>query len=326
MAAGDVMGSERPFGGRALGRTSLHLVVAGDPPLAVDVDSGEVKDIRVPGLARGALTYVIRAGRVAVLVEIAEWSCSTCVANGRAFVVRRTASTAVSLGSASDAAAARDERRVWLLTHNDDSTCSLRQARLDGEIVEGSQRVPCGTMRGPETAGLVVTRAKDEVLLDPVSGRTLLRARQILATDKNLAVTAVNGRSLIVRDVYARDKRHVLRWPSDLPYAGAGAGHPREPLMALVFDHPAAPGPRQLFDVWLLDSRSLGLEHLPRMPVEVDLKFTTIQWARDGRLVILTRTRGRDAVVVWRPGDLDIRSRYLRIPGRQPTTLGMAAL
>jgi hypothetical protein len=320
------MGSGRPFGGRPLGRTGLHLVVAGNPPLAVDVDSRAVQEVRVPGLGRGTATYVIRVGRVAVLVEIAEWPCATCAANGRAFVIRRGEPTADPLGGASDAAAARGGNRVWILAYNEQSRCTLRQVGLDGATVRAPHDVPCGTMRGPETAGLVLTRGKEELLLEPTSGRTLLRARQILATKNHVAVTTGRGLSLIVRDLRADDKRQQLRWPSVLPYAGAGAGHPHAPLIALTFDHPSAPGPRQLFDVWLLNTGSRRFTHVPQMPVAVDLKFTTMQWTEDGRVVILTRTGGRDALVVWRPGELDIRSAYLRLPGRQPTTVGMAAL
>ncbi len=60
---------------------------------------------------------------------------------------------------------------------------------------------------------------------------------------------------------------------------------------------------RQVFDLWLLDTQTPRLTHVPGTPAFVQLKRTAMAWSEDGRLVLLARTtRGRDVVAVWRPG------------------------
>jgi hypothetical protein len=51
-------------------------------------------------------------------------------------------------------------------------------------------------------------------------------------------------------------------------------------------------------DVWLLDTRGGGVTHLPGMPAFVDLKFTSMEWTSDGRLVVLGRSDGKGFVAV----------------------------
>jgi hypothetical protein len=82
-------------------------------------------------------------------------------------------------------------------------------------------------------------------------------------------------------------------------------------LLAVSFEHPAWPGPRQRLDVWLLDLIELVWRHLPSMPVPAALKATGLSWAPDGRLVLLGDFDGLgSALAVWRPGQdrLAVRS------------------
>jgi hypothetical protein len=57
------------------------------------------------------------------------------------------------------------------------------------------------------------------------------------------------------------------------------------------------------------------------MPADVALKFTSMAWTGDGRLVIVahTPTRGGAAhavVAVWRPGQNRLAVRSVQIPAR----------
>jgi hypothetical protein len=69
-------------------------------------------------------------------------------------------------------------------------------------------------------------------------------------------------------------------------------------------------------DVWLLDTRTGALTHLPGMPAFVDLKFTSMEWTRDGRLVVLGESRGRGFVAVWRAGAAKLQVKRVRLPLR----------
>jgi hypothetical protein len=53
------------------------------------------------------------------------------------------------------------------------------------------------------------------------------------------------------------------------------------------------------------------------MPAEVELKFTSMCWTRDGRLVILAETAGANVVAVWRPSDARIATRAVHLPLRK---------
>jgi len=53
------------------------------------------------------------------------------------------------------------------------------------------------------------------------------------------------------------------------------------------------------------------------MPAAVQLKFTSMAWASDSRLVMLAQTSGdRDLVAVWKPGQRQIALRLVRLPAR----------
>lgn len=52
------------------------------------------------------------------------------------------------------------------------------------------------------------------------------------------------------------------------------------------------------------------------MPAAVSLKFTSMSWTGDGRLVMLAQTANRDVVAVWRPGQKRLAVRRVRLPER----------
>ena len=69
-------------------------------------------------------------------------------------------------------------------------------------------------------------------------------------------------------------------------------------------------------DVWLLDTQTGALTHLPVMSAFVDLKSMSMQWTRDGCLVILGENGVKGLVAVWRPGPAKLQLKRLRLPQR----------
>jgi hypothetical protein len=313
-------GGASPFGGVPLGHTGLRLVVAGNPPYTLDVDSGAVRTIRLRGLRHYASTFVRRVGRNVALVESP--SCADCL-NGEAFVLRPGDLVASSLGSASDAAPGRDGETVWLLRHEDVLRCTIRRVGLDGGTRVADRTMPCGSIRGQEPPGIILTPAGDgdESLVDPASGRVLLRARTILGATGGVVLTAGRGRALVLHDLRTGSRRK-LRWPSAVPELGYGVGRPRGRLIAIAF---ANPPPAKYLDVWVLNTATRRFSRMPGALAEDALKFTAITWTDDGRLALLTRIGGRDALAVWRPGDRRIASGYVHLPGPHSGTAAMVA-
>jgi hypothetical protein len=52
------------------------------------------------------------------------------------------------------------------------------------------------------------------------------------------------------------------------------------------------------------------------MPAFVDLKFTSMEWTRDGRLVVLGESGGRGFIAVWRPVSAKLQVKRVRLPLR----------
>ena len=112
-------------------------------------------------------------------------------------------------------------------------------------------------------------------------------------------------------------KRWLLPWPSQIGQTDQPAVQPNGHLIAVAFADPAYQGSgTQVTDVWLLDPAARRFQHLPDMPAEVALKFTSMSWTADGRLVWLAETENHDVVAVWRPGERRIAVRPVRLPIR----------
>jgi hypothetical protein len=71
----------------------------------------------------------------------------------------------------------------------------------------------------------------------------------------------------------------------------------------------------QVTDVWLLDLRTRQWRHLPGTPLITGVKFMSMQWTADGRLVLAGNfERFGEAVVVWRPGQDHLAIKRLDLP------------
>jgi hypothetical protein len=66
----------------------------------------------------------------------------------------------------------------------------------------------------------------------------------------------------------------------------------------------------------VFDTETGRLTHVPGMPAFVSLKLTSAAWARDGRLVVLGESGGRDVVALWRPGEEHLSVKSVQLPER----------
>ena len=154
----------------------------------------------------------------------------------------------------------------------------------------------------------------------------LLHASNLWAIAGHLALTVGRPRHPLTLTDLATGARRALRWPSPIggPQSGAdqAALAPGGTLIALSFSDPAyhLTG-TQVTDVWLLDPSTGRWQHLPGMPADVALKFTSMSWTSDGRLVMLAQTptsgpASHVVIAIWRPGQESLAVRTVHIPAR----------
>lgn len=297
-----------PVPGVALRNTHLRLIVAGNPPLAVDVDTRRVSTINVPGASTNTTnppSSVIQLGPIAALVGSAE--CASCGRNQPVFFVRPGDLNVTPVARALQVAPAGPNRGGWFLRFEGSGRCAIQRVGNDGQ----AQRAPpsrCTSELGGQTPpGLIVNRS---LLEDPASGRVLLRASGTRAASGAYVLRSpANGRLLLQN--FRTRVQHRLRWPSAYGFVQGAVVRPSRGQIAVWF----ISGPvDQHIDVWLLDLATRSFKHVPGFPVAAELKRTSLTWTADGRLVILTRIRGADALVVWRPGARKSASGFLQLP------------
>lgn len=289
--------------------TGLRLLVADNPPFVLDVDTGTVTPVPgVPMMSRGVLWVVAVAGRAAAVV-------AQSAPDAQIYAVRGRGARVSYLGTGRNVWPASDGRAVWVQNFVDRAQCALRQVRLDGREISAPRAFPCASRTDPAggSLGLVVRRTR---VLDPLTGRTVLRARWgILAVAGEHLVLAGPAKQFTLLDAATRVQRR-LRWPSILTRIDQPAVDPRGRYVALAFASPAWMGGKQVLDVWLLDTRTGRLTQLPGMPAFVALKRTSMAWTYDGRLVLLGESDGKDIVAVWRPGKRRLALKTVRLPER----------
>lgn len=303
--------SPRPLTGVPLPReTGLRLLVADTPPFALDVDRGTIR--RLSGIAaspRGVIWVVGVGGRAGVVVVDAG-------AGSSLYGVHGSAGRVSELGRGRNAWPASDGRSVWVQTSTGRSRCAISRVALDGRTVRAPRPFPCATVSDPPggSLGLVVNRTR---VLDPVTGRTVLRTRQgILAVAGRRALLAEPDGDLVLLDTRTGSERR-LRRPSSLDHRAEAVVDPRGRFVALAYGNPAwAGGGQQVVDTWVVDTRSGELRQVPSMPAFVSLKRTNMAWTVDGRLVLLAENEGRKVVAVWRPGQERLALKTVRLPER----------
>jgi hypothetical protein len=231
------------------------------------------------------------------------------------YVVRHGTRRATRLGTAWEVAPAADGRAVWLRGYSNARNFTLGEVGLDGRERRDPRPVPCSTRL--VRAGFRALLTRGRAVVDPASGRILLRAREVLALVGHLVLSSARrDRGLMLTNLRS-GAREPFPWPSQLDQTDEVAVQPRGRLMAVAFADPAYQGwGTQVLDIWLLDPATGRLQHIPDMPAAVAFKFTSMAWADDGRLVLLAETGGRDVVALWRPGETRIAVRPVRLPPR----------
>jgi hypothetical protein len=306
------------------GSTGLRLLVANKPPFFLDVDTGRMTP--VTGLnVRGTSTLWLQAvGEDAVVWLDRRRPTGKFVPVGEIYAVRHRTSAATRIATGWAVAPAADGLAVWVKSFKDGHHCTLAEVGLDGSRLRRPRPLPCSTELA--VAGSVPLLVRRNSVVDPLTGRTLLHGRAgVWAISGDLALTRLRRLEppelLALRDLRSGE-RWPLPWPSEIGVTGQGGTdqavvQPNGNVIALDFGDPAyQDSGTQVTDVWLLDPTARSFQHLPDMPAAVSLKFTSMSWTSDGRLVMLARTAGRDVVAVWRPGEKRIAVRRVRLPAR----------
>jgi hypothetical protein len=299
-------------------RTRLKLVVAADPPFVLDVDTAKATPLTGVDVADTPTLSVMAVGSSAVISV--EHRTPPRLPASEIYVVRRgdTRARLITTGAAVTAAPAAGGEAVWLKSYEDSRHCSLRKIALTGKQLRSRTAIACSTNL-IDAGGRPLLLARQS-FSDPATGaRWPRRPTEYpwISTGRYL-LTGDDDR-LMLRLIHVTNRRQVslrypapLGWGMDVPAVQRGGG-----LVALGFSTPAlGSNGTQATDVWLFDPASHGLRHLPDMPAIVDLKFSSMAWTGDGRLVFLARTGGRYRVAVWRPGQKRIAARRVQIPNR----------
>jgi hypothetical protein len=298
-------------GGRLGDHTGLRLVVAGKPPFVLDVDSGSVTPLRAIG---NTYSVIGVTGDTAVVVA----GPGTPVSNKLVYAVRTGAVPAL-IGNGRDVAPIEGGAGVWVTRIVSRGTCVLSRISLDGRHSAG-RAIPCRWIIAPAgTLGLVVRRTR---IIDPRTRRKVFGTRQgvlAVAGARVLAGPGTTGapdyRFTLLDTVTGA--RHRLPWPSVLADLDSPLADPGGRYVALPFGDPSWHNTgRQVLDVWVLDTATAKLTHLPATPAWVSLKRTSIAWTYDGRLVLLGEEDERAFVGVWRPGQNGLSLKPVRLPVR----------
>lgn len=311
-----------PLHGEPLVRsTGLRLLVSADPPVVLDVDTGVLRPVTGLNTKGNPVLSVLPVGKDAVL-----WLDRHTGATPRAeiYVVRHGTAHATRIASGWEVAPADGGRAIWLLSFRDPHHCALSLVGLDGRIQRRPRPIRCSTQL--IDAGSSAVLVTGHLVVDPASGQTLLNAATLWAIAGQRALTSTGtGPPLALTDLRT-GARSPLPWPSliggsDQSGSDQAVVQPHGRLIALDFADPAYEMTgTQLIDVWLLDPATRRFHHVPDMPAAVHLKFTSMAWAGDGRLVILAQTGrpdgDRNLVAVWKPGQRQLALRPVRLPAR----------
>ncbi len=290
------------------GPTHLRLVVANVPPYVLDVDAHTVRRVRGIEHASYGSVMPIKGGALAVMERL----CGSCRAPVRGFVVGPDGSARPLAGGRS-VAAARSTVAVWVLDRDRRQRCTVR-------LVPGGRArvpVPCGTLGGDTDAGLLLWVNGGTVLVDRETGsvraRSVGEGAEVVPLRGDLVLDHGADGKIALADLVSGERR-VLRWPSILGGLDQVLAQPHGPLVAIGFADPAYPGPAQAEDLFLLDTNTGRFTHVPGFPAQIRLKFSSMAWTRDDRLVMLFRAADTTKIGVYRPGDRAVALRRVRLP------------
>jgi hypothetical protein len=300
-------------------RTGLRSLVADDPPFLLDVDTGRVTTIAGLQVRDRPVLSVLRVGKDTVV-----WLQrlpARGIPRAEIYVVHRGTTKAVRIATAAAVAPSADGHAVWLKSFEDARHCTLREVALDGRTRRGGRPVPCSTRLVDAGAeGLLVQGSS---VVDPRTDRTLARSGSVLAMAGDFLLTAGGSHGRLALTDLSRGTRWRLSSPSRIGGPGSQGGIDQAAVsagrsrIAVSFSDPAWQGSgTQMTDVWLLNPMTRRFAHVPGTPAAVALKFTSMAWTGDGRLVLLAETADHDVVAVWRPGEKRLALRRVELPTR----------
>jgi hypothetical protein len=306
--------------------TGLRLLIAKDPaPFLFDVDRGTVQPVTGLPTQGDRVVWVLPVGKDAVVVS--DRTCKDC-REARVYRVQHDTTVATRLGTAREVVAASDGRAVWMLSDQGPTHCTLRNVGLDGRPRRPARPIPCTTqLVGETSAGLLITTGSSadgsdwhSALVNPAGGITRLRfpGAQAVADHGRLVLSSAEPRDPLTLADLRSSTSYRLSWPSQLDFGiDEVRVHPSGRLVVVGFADPALSSGGQGLDEWLLDTTTRRWRHLPDMPAQVALKFTSMNWTSDGRLVFLAQTADLgDVVAVWRPSQPRIAVRQIKLPKR----------
>ena len=284
---------------------SSLVLLSGD--ILIDVDAGSER--RVDGLPVGedlVLWNVAAGGGAVVMVD-----CHVECGGPEVFAVDVESGAARSIAFGFPTPAPDG---VWVKRYVSEAACTLSKVGLDGATLAAERAFDCDLAVGEETSlGLVVSLAQDGsegAILDPETLDTVIETGNVLAVIEDQLLSWEGG-SFTVRD-HATGAERELASPTDVGTPSNAGTSPDGRVIAVTFQHPAWPGPRQRLDVWMLEVATWEWSRLPSMPVAAALKATDEAWAPDGRFVIFgSFDQAGHAVATWRPGDRDLAVRQI---------------
>ncbi len=307
-----------PLHGLSLtGRTGLQLLVADDPPLLITVDTGAITPIR--GLTTDDQPVLAVSAVGDTTVVWLDHRTGEAVPRGELYLIHHGSTRAKRIASGWQVAADRSGRALWLIRYRSAHRCVLSELALDGRMLSSPRPVPCSAQLVDSGGGPVLVDG--DTARDPASGKLVLEGSRLWAISGDYALSSNDSHAPLTLTNLRRGSRRELAWPSRIGGTDQAVVDPRTGLIALDFADPAYGGTgTQVTDAWLLNPKTGRFTHLPDMPAAVHLKFTSMAWTRDGRLITLagtsSGTAGQTLVAVWKPGQKQLRIRRLTLPAR----------
>lgn len=274
----------------------------------VDVDAGSARRIEGLPVDEDLVLWNLATGGGAVLMVDCQVDCG----EPELFSVDAVSGVARSIARGFPSPALDG---VWVKRYLSETTCTLSKVGLDGTALVAERRFDCDIALGEETPmGLVVSTTdgglEQDAILDPETWEPVFETGNIIAVVENQVLSWEGGSFTVVdRLTGAEDE---IASPTDVGEPSNAGTSPDGRFLAITFQHPAWPGPRQRLDVWMLEIATLAWTRVPSMPVAAALKATDETWAADGRFVIFgSFDEAGHAVATWRPGDQDLATRQL---------------
>ena len=299
-----------------VGKTDLRLLVSADPPFVLDVDTGTTTPIQGIDVHDQPVLSVHAVGQDAIA-----WVDHRTAADSEVYVIRRGTTSATRIATAPGArvAPSADGGAVWLKTYADARDCMLREVALNGTVRRKPSPLPCSVEL--RDAGGTAVLVDGRAVIDPATRAPVLRTRGdefLWALAGGYAISGDEAHcSLVLTNLHDGARARLRVRTSISCSSDAPAVRPDGAKVTVAFGNPALGYTgSQALDLWLLTPSTRRLRHLPDMPAIVALKFTSMAWTGDGRLVLLAETERRDIVAVWRPGQKRIHVRRVRIPKR----------